>query len=130
MRNFCNYSTHCLIINPFNNLIKFSDSQTSDCCFLSVRIANRTAVILNFDCAAYWCCFFFFLCHCFIYFRFQISDSTFNFGNPNLNYNNSSTCLPRRRATSTGSFIRNKPSKVARITLCGFVEPRILVRQL
>src|SRR5215213_713750 len=40
----------------------------------------------------------------------------------------SSTCLPRRRATSNGSFMLRRPSKVARTTLCGLPEPSTLVR--
>src|SRR5919199_1603012 len=49
------------------------------------------------------------------------------FLSPAIAYN-SSTCLPRRRATSNGSFMFSSPSKVARTTLCGFVEPRTFVR--
>src|SRR5215207_1109550 len=44
------------------------------------------------------------------------------------NLYSSSTCLPRRRATSNGSFMLTRPSKVARTTLCGLPEPSTLVR--
>src|SRR4029453_8648674 len=40
----------------------------------------------------------------------------------------SSTCLPRKRASSIGSFMRRSASKVARTTLCGLVEPSTFVR--
>src|SRR6478735_7985915 len=40
----------------------------------------------------------------------------------------SSSSLPRRRATSDGSFSERRPAKVARTTLCGLSDPRHLVR--
>jgi hypothetical protein len=132
MRNFCHDPAHCGVIGLFHSLIEFCNPQTFDNILLLLGITNRASVILNLDI----CAVCFFLSHFFIFdFRFAICDlgnriflyPIANRQSQIANYKSSSTCFPRKRATSIGSFIRVKPSKVALMTLCGLFEPRIFV---
>lgn len=133
MRNFIYNAAHRRRVAAFDRLIQLGYSQAPDDRLLFFRIPDRASVILNLDRSAV-CCF------CFLYHDLYGKSNAFQrealMQEPRLAallscaYTNSSTCLPRSLATSSGSFIRDNPSNVARTTLWLLRDPRILVRTL
>src|ERR1700674_5788005 len=111
VRHFLNRAAHRRRVGPLNDLIKFPQTQTRNDAFLRFGKGDPAAVILNPNLSRRGGLLSFFLGSHML-----------------LSLYRSSTCLPRRRATSNGSFILSSPSKVARTTLCGLVEPRTFVR--
>jgi len=134
MRDLGNDAAGSRRIDTFDRLVEFGNSQALNDLLLLFGIADHAPVILDLDRAAVFC--FCFLCH------ISISDCELRIAdffrssdrrNCNLdcetdrkirnsqskirNQTSSSTCFPRRRATSIGSFIRSNPLNVARITL-------------
>src|SRR5207302_10782055 len=112
MRNLRHCATHRGRVRPLDDLIQFAQAEAAHDLSLRLRKRNRAAVILDFDLSR-------------VGFGFLLRRHNLK---PKTQLYRSSTCLPRRRATSNGSFIFNRPSKVARTTLCGFVDPKTFVR--
>src|SRR6266516_104806 len=106
---------HRAVVGPLHDLIELGQANASNHLLMRFRRGNRAAVILNPNLGR----------RRFLVFGF--SGHTLITCNRKPVYK-SSTCFPRRRASAIGSFIFNKPSKVARTTLCGLVEPSTFVR--
>ena len=138
VRYLCYRPAHRRSVGPLDNLIQLPQAQATHDFFLLARKSNRTPVILNLDSRRRGFRFLFLRNHRILrldLFRWRTCPPHLRAAQvPLLNESkfrvsySSSTCFPRNRATSNGSFILSKPSKVARTTLCGFVDPRTLVR--
>src|SRR5687767_14302608 len=101
-------TAHRVSVRSLNNLVEFTQTQTAHDTLVFLGTSNEAAVVLDPDLL-----------------RVAVVVLCPSWHNsPYI----SSTCLPRKRANSIGSFMRNSASKVARTTLCGFVEPNTLVR--
>ena len=118
MWNFSDNTTCRCRILMNDDLVELCDSQCLDDLFLFFSVPDHAPVVLNLDLSVLCFCF---LCHFSILkCRSAIFKKLFSNANRKLrsqDYANSSTCLPRSRATSIGSFILKSPLKVARITL-------------
>src|SRR5690349_1618277 len=108
VRHFRHRAARRIRVRPLNDLIQFPQAQTPDDRLVLVRRSNKTPVVLDTN-------------RRYVFVRARCSTRH------NRSYI-SSTCLPRKRASSIGSFIRSSASNVARTTLCGFVEPNTFVR--
>src|SRR5436190_3714344 len=123
MRHLRHYAAHGRSIGFLHDLVQLTKTEAAHNVLLLRRKSNRAAVILNLDLRRKGFRFLFLSHHTIDLYL----DGGRTAAARSASYN-SSTCLPRRRATSKGSFIFSNPSKVARTTLCGFVEPRTFVR--
>src|SRR6185436_4209656 len=132
MRNFGDRSTQRRRISPLHNLVQLRQAETAHHLFLRFRRRNKAAIVLHpkYRLVSRPLCFrglTFFFCYCALCFsRHNTSNPIHDLRFTIYDYI-SSTCLPRKRASSMGSFIRNSASNVARTTLCGLVDPNTLV---
>src|SRR6266852_4521350 len=117
-------ASHGLIIRTFHNLIQLRQAQTAHHLLVRLRCRYKASIVLDSNLAFIGRCFCFWLSwhNTLTILLTKLTQS------PSIAVYISSTCLPRKRANSIGSFILSKASKVARTTLCGLVDPNTFVR--